>query len=217
LSAAPVVATLRPGEALANSSAFQCAAKIRDDLTLIPVVDDPSTDGFVRRELFSWVLVANSQRQDDDGNLVPLLGTGITEQDLNARLSLVSMNPTAPDPNGSDIYIRPPNNESGTFTPERLVSGFSDGARAEVVATGASNEYLLRIFNSSQQLCLAGQSEKRFWAVSYTATNGDTHILENGTFPETQVFLRNVPAGEPQGMTHSCLCSFHPNSIYCQG
>ncbi len=28
LSAAPIVATLRPGEALANSSAFQCAAKM---------------------------------------------------------------------------------------------------------------------------------------------------------------------------------------------
>ena len=57
LSAAPVVATLRPGSAAA-SSAYQCAANIRKDLTLDPgpVAAGSMPDNFVYENLSYWVL-----------------------------------------------------------------------------------------------------------------------------------------------------------------
>ena len=67
LSAAPVVATLRPGEALANSSAFQCAASLRKiqiqpfinqnntpTSCAVAVGEDCTIEGIIYRKVHYW-------------------------------------------------------------------------------------------------------------------------------------------------------------------
>jgi hypothetical protein len=60
LSAAPVVMTLRPGEALANNSAFQCAEKIADPDTLpnLEQYGPTPTTGFLTATLEYFLLPA---------------------------------------------------------------------------------------------------------------------------------------------------------------
>lgn len=109
LSAVPVVATFGPGEALANTSSIQCAAKIRagdpainipDLVTGIKDNDGTEQEGVFVRNRTAWMFSTDSRIADPDnpGSYRDFSAiNGISEADLAAGFFLVAVGAGLPD------------------------------------------------------------------------------------------------------------------------
>jgi hypothetical protein len=204
LSAAPIVATLRPGEALASHSAYQCAAKIADpaqDPNLDP--DNYSSsqlDGFLRKQFdfFVWpVSVANNcvevlQNSSFPGtNVVAVPRDGVTTPASNADVDLYR-------------YTPPP---SMSMTPPALGTPITGDERLALVYDPTVAPSTLTLDKQGG----GGGCQVLVASTGYFAVLFDSDSL-------TAVTTYPIPAtssAQLQGMTHTCLCSFDSHNPVC--
>lgn len=187
LSAAPVVATLQPGSALANASAFYCAAKIRT-LTIADWIPESSVtgscattavgiectvDGVIYRKLNYWA------KSDVDGSSL----SEVCRLVYNALPGIVV------GLNGGYYDL--------TGAPVANVS--EDGV-------DPSGRSLLKVSGTSGECFVLSAYHGLFSYVGHTV-NQDTGWEEDGFFPQYKISGLDAPS-ELQGMTESCMDSF---------
>jgi hypothetical protein len=204
LSAAPVVAVLKPGAALANASAFQCAAKLRVapppnwiagiPATAVSVGDGIYTiDGFFFRSATFWLKENLKRPIEIDPSLPPRTGQACTAARALVRGVVVDFD--------------------GTFL------SFDDSAAVPVpyvelvnVRISASNPDVLEVFrtdlpNQTPPCGYMLDGQKGLFSYVGFTDNNDAAWNQSGFFPEHTI-SRIDGAGELQGMTDSCMHSF---------
>lgn len=208
LSTAPVVATLNPGSALAAASSMQCAAKIRAGETLVPGPVDPTSvaaDPFLYQELMYWVLdVADRIPLDPADPGGPKVGMGgIDGLPAELPITVVSMNPT--DPAAGPFYEL-----DGSLFSDRFDA--STPARFEV--TGSTMSLYNQAGAGRLTLENTAGTMSGFAIVVTTGEDNavpDRFIASSAVYPQAQLdVLNGASAGDPQGITASCLGSFNP-------
>jgi hypothetical protein len=220
LSAAPVVATLSPGEALANASSVQCAANIRNGTT--PVTELGPLDitleqngweqhGTYVKNRWAWWFTSDSRVTDDVGDLVPLSGSGIGEGDLTSGFVVVAVGdlPTQQTFSGTDGTATDTPYLATTPTPVDVTS-----QAHYVPGTG-----VLQIKNSSGDVCLRSVDPTTgdvsdgglagFAVIGRTIPEGS---VDDRDFVIDNIYPKSVPsgtaAGDLQAMNGTCLHSF---------
>jgi len=214
LSAAPVVATLKPGEALAALSSYQCAANLRDDLTLStgPEVVESDDNCYTGPDNFCYeprvVFEFAGPLLDSGGSAVDTTGVDITPSFTVVYADEVPADPgTITETSGAFLLV---NEGGGAFATdgETLISNLSGGAYFSVAGG------VMTIFNAGLVACYeATYVVKGLAIVGYTTSDGavdDRYFKIQGVYPEgdtTDVVLNGGSAGDYQGITGTCLGS----------
>ena len=209
LSAAPVVATLQPGSAFANASAFQCSKNIRDNLTLRPgpvELGSINTEPFLYNRLTYWVFDHSSRvKRSDQSGYRGLHGTGTEAYLGGSGLKVVNMDP---DNSSAGPFMLMNGKELQTLfaSNKPKVKAILDGNR-------------LKIKNQWGNVCLeANGAEAGFAVIGYAREVGgvqDRDFHPVGVYPEVQVpAKKGAHHGEHQGITATCMNSMIGASQY---
>lgn len=214
LSAVPVVATLRPGEALANSSAFQCVAKVRAE-NFSPL---PTSSGGVQS--FGPFASADPTDPSNPHNLVAEdvarwyvdLANGVPVQNVVCDIT--------PPMEGFAVLYGGMNN-LGNVRHQDASRNFEGGnplANAAFVLD-AGNERL-EFTNTAGEVCwTVSPAQQGYWAKVIRTDANDT-VIETylgQSHPRRRIRL-NASAGQNQAITATCLCSVDPdNPIFMCG
>jgi hypothetical protein len=162
-----------------------------------------------------WVLDTGSRKLKPTSTTEyrGLNGTGITEADLSAGLTVVSMDSVAPA-NGP-FYLLPA--DPATEPSQTLDSLFGSDPDVGVMVVGSKSN--LKITNKWGKVCLKeGGRRADFAIVAATIPVGefeDGGIIIQGTYPQVPVIAENASAGDNQGITATCLCSVDPDNPIC--
>lgn len=208
LSVAPVVTALKPGAALANSSAYQCAAKARQvppqnwypqvPGNAVAVGNDIYTvDGFFFRRSYYWVKSELKTPSEFDSNIPVPTDDSICAAERAALPSIIVLadgvyvgfedTGAVPEPSSQVLNVRPVQDAAAkAYDPDAL----------EVFAQGHSDPCGF-IFNRLEGL---------FSYVGFT-NGAETAWNDSGFFPEQTITGVDAP-GELQGITDSCMHSF---------
>jgi hypothetical protein len=214
LSSAPVVATLSPGSALATHSAYQCAAGLRNDQEVSPGPNASFVGPFDQVQLMTWVLTTTDRQDrpetDNPRDLVELGGTGISVPQLNAGITVVSMDPD--NPALGPFYELDGSNFEDRFDPTTVARVEVSGNVMTIYNQRTSGAWP----NGRETLISTGMP--MYFAKVYRTTNDpanpscsqDCKIEPLGVFPQQQFTsgTQQVQAGQPQGMSGTCLGSF---------
>jgi hypothetical protein len=205
LSAAPVVATLRPGEALANSSSFQCVQIVRERFF------DPEKDlgpFFESHDPVNNLVLEDQRRRYWDASK----GFGVGE----ATCAVQTIPDTGYIVKYGNRYFAQGANERG-------------GRRNEVLNASLDGDDLV-ISNTENppQICwrfpapTAPDPIRAYWPKVFYTDNNDSHVFaRNQSYPRR--FLRadgTRAAGSNQVLNGSCLCSVNPDiggGGFCSG
>ncbi len=212
LSAAPVVATLQPGSAFANASAFQCTKNIRDNLTLHPGPVQPGSSQagpFLYQYLTHWVFTSYSRVKKSNGSYVSLRGTGISSSQLSAGVTIVQVDPTN---SGAHLLKLLPDGHS-------LAERFAGDPYNDQDVRAFLNGSTLSITNKWGKTCLqASGSVAGFAVIGYAREVGgvqDRDFVIEGIYPEAKVHTaRGAHHGDYQGITATCMNSMIGASQY---
>lgn len=206
LSAVPVVATLRPGEALANSSAFQCVAKVRAENFSPAPISAGGTQSFGPFD---------SPDPTDPSNPHNLVAEDVPRWyvDLANGLPVAGVTcDAAPPIQGFAVLYGNGNPDVRHQNPNRNFEGGSQLANAAFVLD-LGNERL-EFTNSTGDVCwVVSPAQQGFWAKAIRTDAGDTFIevYPNQSHPRRRIHLNGNP-GQKQAITATCLCSVDPNN-----
>lgn len=195
LSAVPVVATLRPGEALANGSAFQCAAKemALPETKYYKVAESTLNCGSLGAKVPGNGCHAFLEREVWDPGIVDGVGNEFWIGKFVVRTEV------ATDPMMSTYFwIRESDNSYGSIAP-------SAGATANGITIGGLSGSEMTFYDSSAATIIAVEKNSLpglFVAIGGPdSTTNPTTWLSSTVWPQTEANKNNVLGG-------SCLMSF---------
>jgi hypothetical protein len=192
--------TLRPGSAFANDSAFQCLAKIRRDVTLVP---GPTTDpvgNVAYTQLYYWEISDDNRLKLPDDSYVT------TE-------SLVF-------PYAFPFYVVEMPDGSLIATTSEAPLGEASGVAFTTPHTfSTANEMVFTNTQTPPAECVRAPRLQGYFAL-VGASDGEGDITEDaefnelGFFPQQSVVVNGGDAGTNQGITGTCMTSLQDAGKY---